>query len=413
MSACGLDFGTSNSALALPNGTVLPIDPSADEPRLLRSVLFFPDSERGTYAGAEAIRLYLEEGSGRFIQSAKSWLPSRSFHATQVRGGAVRLEELVAVLLRTIRGRAEKAVGHSLDRVVMGRPAVFSPQPDADALAEARLRRAAELAGFIDVRFLIEPIAAALTYEASLTREERVLVGDFGAGTSDFTLMRLGPSRRGAGERRGDILGSTGVRIGGDNFDGAIMQHTLLPHFGAGSHYRLGSKRLAVPQHIFGKLLSWHEMSFIRERSTQELLHTLLTTSERPEAAAALYDLVVENLGYGLFRAIERVKVQLSSYAEATLEFDEARVHLSERITRDAFERFCAPLLQGLSDCVDRLMSSHEVDALDAVFLTGGTSHIPAVRRIFETRFGPERIRTGDAFTSVAEGLGRAAGVGT
>ena len=411
--ACGLDFGTSNTALSLPDGTVLPVAPGHHDPRLYRSVIFFPEDEREAFTGAPAIQRYLDDPTGRFIQSVKSFLHSASFRATQIRGRTWLIEDLVALLLRRVREAAAPHTGGAPERVVLGRPALFTTDPEADALAESRLRRAAESAGFTHIQFLIEPIAAALSYESQLTQDELVLVADFGAGTTDLTLMRLGPSRRGQPDRRADVVGSTGVRIGGDRFDAEIMRHALLPRFGAGSTYRvrgLSDKRMPVPQHLMAKLLSWHEMSFIREKSSQEVLELMLTSSDKPAEAEALYDLVMDNLGYRLFRAIEAAKVRLSSEEETVLEFDEARIHLHERITRAGFEAASAPLLAELRQVTEGLLERCAgAGEVDAVFLTGGSSQIPAVRRLYVERFGEGRVRTRDAFTSVAEGLGRAA----
>ncbi|NPC49876.1 Hsp70 family protein [Corallococcus sp. AB030] len=412
MRACGLDFGTSNTALALPDGTVLPLQPHTPEPRLFRSVLFFAEEEREVFTGADAIQRYLEDNNGRFIQSVKSFLHSSSFRATQVKGRTYTIEDLVAILLRRVREAAGAHLGEPPDAVVLGRPAVFTPDADADALAEKRLRKAAEIAGFTHVQFLIEPIAAALAYEARLEKDELVLVADFGAGTTDLTLMRLGPSRRGNLDRRPDVVGSTGVRIGGDRFDAEIMRHKLLPKFGAGSTYKVkgfSHKRLPIPQHVLAKLLNWHEMSFIREKSTQELLEVMLDTSDHPAEIQALYDLVMDNLGYRLFRAIEATKVKLSSEDVATIDFEDARIHLHEPMTRAEFETASRTLLDELSQCTEGLLAKHpEAREIDAVFLTGGSSQIPAVRELYVKRFGEDRVRTADAFTSVAEGLGRA-----
>ena len=409
MATCGLDFGTSNSAVALPSGEVVRIDHANLEPRLFRSVLFFPEQATGHLAGAAAIEEYLQRSDGRFIQSIKGWLPSASFTATQIRGKPFKLEELVAMLLRTIRAHAEREHDAPLDDVTLGRPALFAADPSHDALAERRLLRAAELAGFKRIRLLIEPIAAALAYEATLARDELVLVADFGAGTSDLTIMRLGPARRGAADRRADVVASGGVSIGGDRFDAEIMRHKLLPHFGLGSTYEVMGKRMVVPMAILGRLLSWHEMSFIRDRATQELIDRILYTSDRAPAIEALYDLVEENLGYRLFRAIERAKIALSTDDATRIVFDEARIHIDEPLTRDELERFTAPLVAELQACATDLLARADVRAaaIDSVFLTGGSSQIPAVRRLFADTFGEERLRTADAFTSVAEGLGR------
>jgi hypothetical chaperone protein len=417
MAACGLDFGTSNSAVALPSGEVLLVDPGALNPHLFRTVLFFPDESRETLAGHAAIERYQEDNAGRFIQSMKTWLPASSFTRTQLRSQTLTLEELIAIFLRQLRAVASKAAGESLDTVVLGRPARFSATPATDAFAEARLRKAAELAGFESVRFLIEPIAAALAYEATLERDEVVLVADFGAGTTDLTVMHLGPSRRGRGDRREDVVASAGVYVGGDRFDSAIMASKLLPSFGAGSTYEVDSftrRRLTMPTYISSRLLSWNEMSLIREKKTRELIDVMLKTSDSLPAIEALHDLVMYNLGFRLFRAIEAAKVTLSTEQVARIDFDDERVHLHQTITRDEFEAASAPLIAELAECTEELLTRVPSNLhIDSVFLTGGSSYVPAVQRLFAQRFGAEKLRTGSgsgsAFTSVVEGLGRAA----
>ncbi len=404
---CGVDFGTSNSAVALSTGEVLKVEPTG---RLSRSVLFFPEDTGEVLAGGPAIERYLEDNAGRFIQSMKTWLPSSTFTRTQIRNRTLLLEDLIAVFLKSLRTRAMESLGKELDEVVMGRPARFSIDPKADAFAQERLKKAAELAGFSQVSFLIEPIAAALAYEATLTRDELVLVADFGAGTSDLTLMWLGPTRRVKTERRGDVVASSGVYVGGDRFDAAIMKHKLLPYFGQGSTYEVGFKRMPIPTYVLSRLLSWNEMSLIRERSTRELIDQMLKTSDSKDAIAALHDLVMYNLGYRLYRAIEQAKVELSTKKKATVVFSDERVHIEEVVTRAEFDAFCTPLIDELEACTDELLARAPRELrIDSVFLTGGSSQIPAVRALFARKFGEDRLRTADAFTSVVEGLGRAA----
>lgn len=414
MALCGLDFGTSNSAVALPNGDVLRIDARASQPRLFRTVLFFPEDSAEVLAGHDAIERYQEDNAGRFIQSMKTWLPASSFTRTILRGRTLTLEELIAVFLRRIRVVAAEAAGEEFDSVVLGRPARFSPDAKVDAFAEERLRKAAELAGFTSVKFLIEPIAAALAYEAQLKKDEMVLVADFGAGTSDLTLMHLGPSRRERADRREDVVASSGVYVGGDRFDAAIMKHKLFPYFGHGSTYlpTITGKRMEMPTYVSSRLLSWNEMSLIREKKTRELIDMMLKTSDRKPAIEALHDLVMYNLGFRLYRAIEQAKVTLSTQKKATLEFDEERISIHETITRDEFDAASAHLITELEETTDELLSRVPSSVkIDSVFLTGGSSHVPAVRRLFAAKFGEERLRTADAFTSVVEGLGRASGV--
>jgi hypothetical chaperone protein len=408
MAACGLDFGTSNSAVALASGEVLRIDATAAQPRLFRTVLFFPEDTGEVLAGNEAIERYQEDNAGRFIQSMKTWLPSSSFTRTVLRNRTLSLEDLIAVFLRRVRTLGSQALGQELDEVVLGRPARFSTEPTADAFAEGRLRKAAELAGFTQVRFVIEPIAAALAYEASLSRDEVVLVADFGAGTSDLTLMRLGPSHREGKDRRVDVLASSGVYVGGDRFDSAIMKHKLLRFFGQGSTYAVGQKRMEMPTYVSSRLLSWNEMSLIREKQTRELIEMMLKTSDDKPAIQALHDLVMYNLGFRLYRAIEKAKVALSTEDEARIDFEDERVVLHETITRAEFDQASAHLITELEVCTDELLTRVPDVRIDSVFLTGGSSHVPAVRALFARKFGEGRLRTADAFTSVVEGLGRA-----
>lgn len=412
MAACGFDFGTSNSAVALPDGSVVRIDHTAPEPRLMRTVLFFPEDTPETLAGHEAIERYQEDNAGRFIQSMKTWLPASSFTRTQMRGRTLTLEDLIAVFLRRVRTTVTEQIGTPFSEVVLGRPARFSVDPTVDAFAENRLRKAAEIAGFESIRFVIEPIAAALAYEATLTHDEVVLVADFGAGTSDLTVMRLGPSLRGRSERRDDVIASGGVYVGGDRFDSAIMKSTLLPYFGAGSTYSPGvmQKRMPMPTYVSSRLLSWNEMSLIREKKTRELIEMMLKTSDRIPAIEALHDLVMYNLGFRLFRAIEKAKVTLSTQQEARIDFEDERISIHEVITRETFEKASAHLIDELAECTTEVMGKLPPEVkIDSVFLTGGSSYIPSVRALFERTFGAERIRTADAFTSVVEGLGRAA----
>jgi hypothetical chaperone protein len=413
--AVGIDFGTSNSAAALAGerpgspARVLPLDPAGDDTRLLRSVLFFPETSTEILVGAGAIRSYLDEGAGRFLQSAKSFLHQSSFDRTEIRRKSWKLEDLVALVLRRIRERAEAAAGAPIDRLVLGRPAAFAPEPERDALAERRLLAAAAAAGLPVPTLLIEPIAAALGYEETLARDETVLVGDFGAGTSDFTLMRLGPSRRESLDRRGDVIASAGVRVGGDRFDAAIVEHRLLARFGANARYKVMERWVPMPAWIPRKLLAWHELSLLREKSNMEFLRGVLRSADDPAAVRRLVVLAEENLAFHLYRAVEAAKRELSARDRAIVSFHEGDIDLEEPVTRAEFERWTAPLRNELTAAVDRVLAAAGGIRPDAVFLTGGSSKIPSVRALFAARFGEAAIREGDAFTSVAAGLGRAA----
>ena len=294
--ALGLDFGTSNTAAAVlvdGKARVLELDPKAQDARLYRSVLFFPE-EGQVMGGAEAIAAYLELSDGRFLQSLKSFLPVKSFTRTSIRHRSFTLEALIGLILRDVKRAIEAQLGEPVTKLVLGRPARFSEDRELDGFAERRLLRAAEEAGFKEIAFRIEPLAAGLAHEATLDHDELVLTGDFGAGTSDFTVMRLSPKRHLEPDRRQDILASAGVYVAGDAVDGAVMEHKLLRKFGSEARQRpmhVGNWS-EMPTHLMRKLLSWHTMSFIREKSTQVYLEDFLKSTDQPEAVGALIDLV-------------------------------------------------------------------------------------------------------------------------
>ena len=233
----GLDFGTTNSALAVNsqgNTEVIDIDPHNPTEKTMRSVIFM-DREKNVYLGQEAIVQYIEQGGqGRFMQSIKSFLPSALFDYTLINGQRYDLEDVIALILKKIKERGEEFIGHEVTDVVMGRPVVFSEDRNKDILAEGRLKRAAEIAGFENAAFQMEPVAAALTFENSLEkgREKIVLIGDFGGGTSDFTVIRLTGGKSGQPDRIKDVLSLGGVSVAGDAFDSRLMWEKVAKYFG-------------------------------------------------------------------------------------------------------------------------------------------------------------------------------------
>jgi hypothetical chaperone protein len=263
------------------------------------------------------------------------------------------------------------------------------------------------MAGFTAVEFEYEPIAAGLAYEASLTQPELALIADLGGGTSDFTVMRLGAGTR--GDRRADILATGGVQIGGDTFDSRIMATTLAPHFGARTTYRsMEGRDLPFPSHLLERLGHWHQVPFLRSRKTRELLASLRWSGSDPAAVDRLRALVEGNLAFFLFEQIERAKSELSTADETTIRFHADTIDIEERITRAAFEAMIAPDLARVAACMGDVLAAATVtpDDVQAVFVTGGSAQIPAVRAMLAQTFGAERLRAQDYLTSVACGLG-------
>jgi hypothetical chaperone protein len=267
----------------------------------------------------------------------------------------------------------------------------------------------ARRAGFLDVRFEYEPIAAGLAYEATLARPEVALIADLGGGTSDFTVMRLGSGAR--GDRRADILATGGVQVGGDTLDARIMERRLTRYFGAGTTYRsMEGRDLPFPSHVLTQLGRWHQTAFLRGRRTRDLLERLRWQGSDPGAVDRLETLIDGNLAFFLFQEIERAKTSLSNAAEATIRFHKAGIDIAERLTRAQFEHMIARDVADIEACLAGVLARAGIgdDAVASVFLTGGTAQIPALRALFARRFGEDRLRAQDYLTTVASGLARA-----
>jgi hypothetical chaperone protein len=237
------------------------------------------------------------------------------------------------------------------------------------------------------------------------------MIGDFGGGTSDFSLIHVGPGIRARGRRPGDLLGNAGVGIAGDAFDAKIIRHLVAPALGMGSEIRSMGKILPVPRWVYAKLERWHHLSFLRAKEVMDMLRSVRGQALEPEKIKALIHLINEDLGYRLHRAVQKVKCDLSAAAASEFHFSDGVIHLDARVDRRSFESWIAEELEQIANCVDSLLGQVGVrpSEVDMVFLTGGSSFVPAVRHIFEKRFGVNRIRAGNEFTSVARGLALAA----
>jgi len=410
----GLDFGTTNSAIAVAQQDKEARLAQFGDNTSFRSILYFPHRDRSsavkpeTKAGPEAISSYLEaDTKGRLILSIKSYLASRLFTSTQINGRYYTLEDLIAIILRRLRMAVVEQFGVEPNSVVLGRPVRFAgAEIDADEkLALERLKSAAERAGFSEITFELEPVAAAYQYETQLDHDELVLIGDFGGGTSDFTLAELGPSRKLEG--RNPVIGTSGVPIAGDTFDSRIMMRLVAPKLGLGSHYVSLSKELPVPVWLYSQLSSWHRTFLLKEPKTMAVLREVKNQASEPDKVAALIHIINENLGYALYRAVEQTKVQLTDSEEAEVIFGHASVHITDKLERWRFESWIQADIQNIASCVRTLFTQHNVNYSDigSVFLTGGSSFVPYVRRFFARTFGSDKLRGGEELTTVAKGL--------
>jgi hypothetical chaperone protein len=409
--AVGIDFGTTNSAVAIaePGGRarVLPLPvPGGGTASTWRTVLCFEPAEDGvpmrSSAGAAAIARYAEsEGVARLLQSIKSHLAAASFVDTAIFGKRFKVEELIGVYLRALRAAAPVDLGR---RVVVGRPVRYwgADGPADDERAVTRMRTALALAGFDDVTFAFEPVAAAHAYAGRLDRDERVLIADFGGGTSDFSVVEVGPR---AGAR---VLATSGVAVAGDAFDARVVDHVIAPPLGKGTRYRVEMGGEAqVPSWIYNALRRWHHLSMLKSADTMRLLDRVTAGALEPAKIARLLHVIEDDLGLPLHASVEASKVALSRAARTPFVFARPGVAITDQITRAAFDAWIEDDLAAIDGAVGEALAAAGVEdaAIDRVFATGGSSLVPAVRARLAARFGADRLVGGEELTSVAAGL--------
>jgi hypothetical chaperone protein len=423
----GIDFGTTNSSIALARSGAVELvsfPTAGGTTESFRSVLYLEQRKHAGrtqikgFTGPQAIEHYLEaEHKGRLIQSLKSYLTSRTLTGTEVFGRRYSVEDLISRILTDLRLNAERQFERPIRHATVGRPVRFvgAESDEDDAFAVERLRRAFLHSGFESVAFEMEPIAAAYAYESTLDHDELILIGDFGGGTSDFSLLHVGPGVRARGRTAKDLLGNSGLGLAGDSFDARIVRKLVSPALGSESFERSYAQAKdrpasiipAVPAWIYANLERWHYLSFLKTRNVAEILKSARARALEPEKIEALINLIEEDLGYQLHQAVQRLKIELSHHEAAEFRFRDGSMDIVAAVSREEFEGWIADELHSIERCVDRLLADSNILArdVDRVFLTGGTSFVPAVRRIFEVRFGASRVRTGNEFTSVARGL--------
>lgn len=408
----GLDFGTTNTVATSINAEgqaeATHFSHGGDAFDAFRSVLCFwethEDDVRRTSveAGPWAIEQFLElAGECRFIQSFKTFAASPLFTDTLIYGRRLKFEDLLSSFLRRVRAHAGADFPK---RVVIGRPVKFAGVAPDEALARARYEEALRAVGFEEIHHVYEPVAAAYFFAQRLKSDATILVADFGGGTSDFSIVRFSRGAQGLGY---EPLSHTGVGVAGDAFDYRIVDQVVARAFGKGSEYTSWGKVLPVPNGYFSKFSRWNELSVMRHSRDYRDLQQLVRTSLDPDRIRAFLAFLDADAGYAMNRAVSAAKMQLSKAEEGVLSLHVAGVDIERKIKRAEFEKWIAPELEEIDACVDRALSEaglNETD-VDRVFLTGGSSFVPAVRKQFEARFGADRIETGDQLVSIAYGL--------
>ena len=405
--ACGLDFGTTNSTLALARagGPVL-ADLEGGQPTI-PSAMFFSLEDGATHFGRRAVAEYVDGAEGRFMRALKSVLGT-SLMAESTRVGRARLGfgDIIGLFLRSLKDTVEAREDRALERVVLGRPIHFvDGDPAADRAAQDQLEAAARAQGFREIAFQFEPVAAALNYERGVRGEELALVVDIGGGTSDFSVIRLSPEGARRAERHDDILASSGVHIGGTDFDRLLNLAAVMPALGLGTATADGKRRL--PVWYWNDLATWHRINFLYTPKIARDLFELRREAAHPERLTAFMTLLAHRSGHRLAGAVEAAKIALTDGETASIALREPGLAIAESVTREAFEAAVAGLVAGIGASVAECLALAGVDAaaIDTVLLTGGSTQVPAVRRSVTRRFANARFVETDAFGSVGLGL--------
>ncbi|MBN1965863.1 MAG: Hsp70 family protein [Anaerolineae bacterium] len=447
----GLDFGTTNSSAALYHDDKLTVftSPATEIDGILPSLIYIT-RDHEVVLGKAAARRYLRDdtgrpavwetrhagiieywvsidmpsmlggrtepvlirqdvfvqedinASGRLLQAIKTALRNPAYAGTAVFDKTYTIEDLIALLLRELRTAATARVGKPVDAVLLGRPVTFNDSQRDDARAEAILRAAAHAAGFSDVQFMLEPIAAAYSYHVRLPERHTALVFDFGGGTLDLTLAEIG------GQARPVVLATHGLLLGGDDFDRRIMEKFLWKSFGYDKPYENGYR---LSYEIYDYLLDWsRHPDMTRLDAYTQVRRAALVTKAGPEFTALL-SLVENKHGFALFEAIEESKIALSSQEETTLQFQAEGIAIHKHLTRQRFARSIQDMCARIEETIGAVLEEADLAAadVDLVLCTGGSSAVPAVQAVLAARFGSRKLRRHDPFLSVSSGLAIAA----
>lgn len=404
----GIDFGTSNSAIAWaePGGQarLIPLEHGATA---MPTAVFYDNEDFSTHFGRDALALYLEGAEGRLMRSLKSLLGSPLLQeTTMVHNRALSYQDIIATFLATLRERATQALGAAPTRVVMGRPVHFvDDDAERDALAQASLLQAAQAVGFKEVSFQLEPIAAALDYERRLDRESTVLVVDLGGGTSDFTVVRLGPQRMQVPDRTGDVLATTGVHIGGTDFDHKLSLEQVMPLLG---YRHLGPQGREVPSRIFFDLATWHLIHWLYQPRAIAEAQALWTNYADARLHQRLMRTLRDRHGHRIAHTVEQAKIRCSQQDRDTaMDFSELESNLTAPMTvsgmREQLHTLLARTVVCARDCVRQAGVAD--DALAAIYLTGGSSALRPFQQALQAEFAGVPLVEGDLFGGVASGL--------
>jgi hypothetical chaperone protein len=404
--ACGIDFGTSNSTAARMCANHTELMPLEDSRFTLPSVVFFNAEDERTRFGRAGLVDYLAGHEGRLMRSLKSLLGSSLIDGqTEVNGRALPFRELLSQFIGELKQRIDRHNGRSFEQVVLGRPVFFvDDDTDADKAAENTLAEIARSVGFRDVSFQYEPIAAAYHYETTIQKEELVLVADIGGGTSDFSLIRLSPERARRTERHDDLLANGGVHIGGTDFDRQLSLAGVMPLLGYRSPLKSGRE---MPSNVFFNLATWHTINSAYTRQVHAEQRELALDAVVPAKTARLLRLLENREGHWLANEVEQAKIALSGEESTLLHLDRLEAGLEQTIQRREFEIAGTALAERVESTVATLLADAGVNAaaIDTVLFTGGSSGIPFLRNRIAALLPKANAVECDLFGSIGAGL--------
>ena len=405
--SCGIDFGTSNSTIGIGTPDGVRLIALEDGSPTLPSAVFW-DAEGGApLFGRAAITAYVGRDEGRLMRGLKSTLGSSLIgEKTRVGSRVLSFRQVLDSFFGHLRAQLDAATGGGIRNVVLGRPVHFVDGDAAgDAAAQEVLGQIARAQGFDGVELQYEPIAAALHYEQGIAREELVLVADIGGGTSDFSILRVSPDRARAVDRKADILANDGIRVGGTDFDRLLSLAEALPHLGFGS--ATGAGKGLMPRHYYIDLATWHRINMLYTGRTASDLKALRAEADRPELIDRLIRVVAERSGHALAMTVEAVKIALSDAEAARLALRELTGAPNPVVRREAFDAAVARPLERIAQTLQAVLAQAGLQAGDigTVFMTGGSSHLPALHATVARELPGVRIATGDMLGSVGTGL--------
>lgn len=407
----GIDFGTTNSALAIYDEDSKEIHDTIIIPSLIYFYHQLNTAHGKNYVvGEEAISAYLNDGmKGRFIKSIKQILSRSSFTETRIHNKRYNAADLVAIILKELKSRADELIGQDCKKAIIGRPVFFDDDNvQKDTLAQSRLNKAAEIAGFTEVRFQFEPIGAAFAYEKTLSKKENVLVADLGGGTTDFTYLVLDPAKVGQKNRKDDMMATGGIYVGGDSFDSAFMWERGTPYFGKHTQYEATpGKVLTVPKSLFVNICSWEQMNFFNGPRIKKDIETYYYFSGNDRKFKNLLTLIEHNLGYSVFQSIEKTKITLSDATSSKFSYHHMDIEIEEEISLATYEEIIKKEVDRIAAYLVKFMQQYQIDVkdIDSLFLTGGTSMVGSIQKLFKDKFPHITLNAGDNFKSVAKGL--------